>query len=322
MASVLEQPLAGAELDAAIAALEPGQRLLVPMDAKTYHARPEISSSGVRYFRHEGELNYHSVYVAKTLPGKASDSYRLGTLFHLAMAQQDWRSQAAIIPSTLHEDRALRVVRNEWLGSSSKVSLAAGTELNFKAPSHRRWFELKQAEAAEAGKEWLTEAELELIGEQIQSIADNPATAWLMDASLKHEQVGFYRCPKTNLVLRGMADVLADNLIIDFKTSRFSTRRGFASWACSREVDVPLQLGHYSRVFGMEECAIVMVRNFLPAESLWFDIPAWKVRESLARHDAVLKSMSECYELNSWKTLGWGARNNLVEQSENYWEAM
>ena len=306
-----------ASLDARIAALGPGERLVVPMTGSEYHARPEISSGGVRCIRNSGEFSYFHAYVARDLPAEDSDPFRLGRIFHLAMADVHWRQKIFVLPLTLMECEELAVIRKSWLGRTRK-SLEVGAEIDKASPAHREYLDLLKANRQFI--EWATEDELSLATEQIQAVLDNPATAWLADPNLKHEVCGFYRCPRTGLLLKAMADVwyetIDQSLIADFKTTRFGTRRAFGRWACSREVAIHVQVYHYCEVFGAQEAAVVSVRNFRPCEAMFFSVPHWRMQEAKGIHEAALDLIAECSEMGEWHSAGYAERNQLVEETD------
>lgn len=299
-------------IDERISALRPGESITAEMSQSAYHARPEISSGFVRSMLDAGEWTTHHKYVLRLSDDVDSDAMRLGRLFHSAAPDpQGVLSRVYRLPTALADDSFLASIRRKYLGKT-KAGLSAGDALDMHVPAHREYVALHRAEATRLGQVWCDDEELELQREQVSSVVDNPQTSFLFgNPRAKYEQVGFYRDKETGLLLKGMADVLIDDLVVDFKTTRYHTKHDFLRSALQRGMRVDLQCAHYCRVFKRPRAAVVTVRNFRPCEAMYYEIPPVYMRAADIALSIALAKIKECMDMGTWHSDGWGQANFL-----------
>lgn len=98
------------------------QQIVLGMPAKMYHALERVSSSKLRMLR-ESVRKYHAVHIAKTMPSKASDAMRLGTLLHdmLLLPANEWLHRWELEPQC---DRRSAAGKAEWAALAEKCRLS------------------------------------------------------------------------------------------------------------------------------------------------------------------------------------------------------
>lgn len=275
------------------------------ISAEEYHNRPEISSGFVRSFMINGPWVAYHQYVLRTLEDTDSDTKRLGRIFHLAMEDPNTVDDKVVIMP--------EAVPNDW-GEPSKAEekQMSGDTMPFQAKfrRHREFRDTYLLDAEEAGKELMTPADKHALVHMVESVWANPACREYLGTPLEtHEVPCFNTDEKTGLELKALADILLEDIIIDFKSTRMSTALTFVRDA--RKKGYHYQGDHYRRVSEKQRHLIVAVRNVEPWESMIYEIDAKMMAAASEDNDQALWSIKNSYETDSWHSLGWGALQEL-----------
>ena len=267
-------------------------------DCEDYFGRPEISNSMMKVFREAGPWTYYHRYIAKTIEDPApTDALRLGTAFHNYMEWLGWGENSPSEPC----DYVIELPGD-----------VDGEPLNMRKKTHR---ELVEGIREDAGSiPCLTPDEMKHTIAMVQSVLSNNATGKYRFGSgftCDCEAVGINKIE--DMEVKAKADILTNvGIIVDYKTTRHSTREAFARDAIYK-YKYHRQAAHYLDVFEAEKFVIIAVRNFEPYESLVYEVPSRLIDEGRETNHAVLRDIKYCFAMDQWHTPGWGGVTLLVE---------
>lgn len=266
-----------------------------------YHARPEISSGMIRCFATDGPWVCYHQYVTRETERDDSGSKCLGRVFHMAMED----------PDTV-DDRVMympQFVPSEWGElSSAEKKQGNGKQIPFQAKysRHRKYRAEFIAKANAKGMEVLEHDKAMSIAEMVRSVWENPACRdYLGSGPETHEVACISRDAATKLKIRALADILLDDTIVDFKTTRMSTQRAFIMEA--RKRGYHYQAAHYLNVTGRKRFVIITVRNLPPYESMVYSVPEHVIKDAHESNSDIMWAIKNCIETESWHSLGWGS---------------
>ena len=246
-------------------------QIVLDMDEATYHARPELSSTGVRRLldspaRYQWDMTHRTESVAFDV-GHATHSRILGV-----------GSPVVDIP-------------DEHLTPSGNVSTKAAA---------KEWL----AEQRAAGLVPIGAADRALIDGMAEAVLAHPAARDLLEGPGNPEVSAFATDPETGVALRARFDRLADDVAIDVKTTAGSAGPlGFAREAARH--GYPIQEAHYADVLELIAgerlpMAFVVVekrRPHLVAVHYFDDITRLTARELAAKARAIY---AECTATDTW----------------------
>ena len=246
-------------------------QIVLDMDEATYHARPELSSTGVRRLldspaRFQWDMTHRTESVAFDV-GHATHSRILGV-----------GSPVVDIP-------------NEHLTPSGNVSTKAAA---------KEWL----AEQRAAGLVPIGAADRALIDGMAESALAHPAARALLERPGNAEVSAFATDPETGVKMRARFDRLADGVAIDVKTTAGSAGPlGFAREAARH--GYPIQEAHYAdtlELIGGERLPMAFVvvekrRPHLVAVHYFDDITRLTARELAAKARAIY---AECTATDTW----------------------
>ena len=259
----------------------------------------------LRCFATEGPWTCKAIYVDRSVVKKDTEAKRLGSLFHLGMEKPDsWRDEVTLLPEVVPDSFGDKLSKAE-LSSDTHVQGGMKLEKKFKRHSeYLQWYINTECR----GKQVMEPDELRSVERMITAVHENPATRKFVSQGLREVPATAVHLP-TGLATRGLADIWHDDLVVDFKSTRFGTRREFVRDAYSKGYHY--QMAHYCSVFGAKRAVIIAVRNFEPFESMVFELPQSKLKEASESNDRYLDQMNQCFELGDWHSLGWGTVNSL-----------
>lgn len=246
-------------------------QIVLDMDEATYHARPELSSTGVRRLldspaRFQWDMTHRTESVAYDV-GHATHSRILGV-----------GSPVVDIP-------------DEHLTASGNVSTKAATVA---------WLTEQRA----AGLVPIGSADRALIDGMAEAVLAHDAARNLLERPGNPEVSAFTTDPETGVALRARFDRLCDDVAIDVKTTAGSAGPlGFAREAARH--GYPIQEAHYADTLELIAgerlpMAFVVVekrRPHLVAVHYFDDITRLTARELAARARA---TYAECVATDSW----------------------
>ncbi|QIK82427.1 PD-(D/E)XK nuclease-like domain-containing protein [Sanguibacter sp. HDW7] len=246
-------------------------QIVYDMDETTYHARPELSSTGVRRLldspaRFQWDMTHRVESVAYDV-GHATHSRILGV-----------GSPIIDIP-------------DEHLTPSGNVSTKAATVA---------WL----AEQRDAGLVPIGAADRALIDGMAEAVLAHPAARALLERPGQPEVSAFATDPETGVALRARFDRLCDDVAIDVKTTAGSAGPiGFAREAA--RYGYPIQEAHYAdvleRITGERHpMAFVVVekrRPHLVAVHYFDEITRMTARDLTAR---ARQTYAECIATDAW----------------------
>ena len=91
-----------------------------------YFARPEISNSMMKDFRDKGPWTFYHTHIKRSIrPSSPSDAMRIGSAFHLIMADFDVFSESAVVtPVTIKGDPVnMRLkAHREWMAEFREIN--------------------------------------------------------------------------------------------------------------------------------------------------------------------------------------------------------
>ena len=246
-------------------------QIVYDMDEATYHARSELSSTGVRRLldspaRYQWDMTHRTESVAYDV-GHATHSRILGV-----------GSPVVDIP-------------DEHLTPSGNVSTKAAA---------KEWL----AEQRAAGLVPIGAADRALIDGMAEAVLAHPAARALLERTGNPEVSAFATDPETGVALRARFDRLCEDVAIDVKTTAGSAGPlGFAREAARH--GYPIQEAHYADV--LEQIAgkrlpmaFVVVekrRPHLVAVHYFDDITRLTARELAAR---ARQTYAECIATDTW----------------------
>ena len=263
--------------------------MAVGMADRDYRQSAGISSSMIRSYALEGPwLCYHR-YVAKDMEPLDSDAKRLGRAFHLAMAWPDgWKDKVRLLPGEV-----------------------GGEDLNLRKPAHREWKRRHEEDARLHGLELIGNGEWQQLQGMIESVYANPAAAQFVGRGAMVETAGFaqYGASSGDSVrVKALADLLIDDVVVDFETTRHALARDFRRDAYYKGYN--FQAAHYLDVFQRSQFVIITVRSEYPYESNCYQFSADKLvraRKSNAYTlDRIADNMRLGVDAASWHSDGWG----------------
>lgn len=246
-------------------------QIVLDMDEEMYHARSELSSTGVRRLldspaRYQWDMTHRTESVAYDV-GHATHSRILGV-----------GSPVVDIP-------------DEHLTPSGNVSTKAAA---------KEWL----AEQRAAGLVPIGAADRALIDGMAEAVLAHPAARDLLEGPGNPEVSAFATDPETGVALRARFDRLADDVAIDVKTTAGSAGPlGFAREAARH--GYPIQEAHYADVLeliGGERLPMAFVvvekrRPHLVAVHYFDDITRLTARELAAKARAIY---AECTATDTW----------------------
>lgn len=277
-----------------------------------YHARPEISSGGIRLFAAEGAPMYYAACVTRTVAWKETDAQRLGACEHILFETPGkWEQRIEIIPARI-ERRDIAGEINDDLDArnSGAKRIREGDHINAKLPAHREYMGRMKTEAEREGKLWCTEAESVGLCGQLEAILADPKCREIVEAGGNREQAAINVHKGTGLGIRALADVDDPGVRgTDLKTTRMRTSSRFA-WDAQRR-RYHYQLAHYADVFtDWKETGIIAVTNEPPYYAMHFQFDAELMAEAREANGWVLADLHARYQdkdnPESWRPDGYG----------------
>lgn len=284
--------------------------------AAEYHQYDAVSHHGMRCFEQDGALVYHARYIERSLEKVDTDAMRLGRIFHLAMEKQDkWKEAVYLVPESLEDDEFLEEIAEQCRGRS-KASFEPGTPISLKVPGHRLYMEAHQLKAARLGQEWVTPKDIATVLGQIMAVYENPECLQYVNHG-RHDAAEVACIAEdfeTGLMKKALIDLLLDDVIVDYKVTRFRTAKKYVWDAYNRGYQY--QGDHYLDVTGREKFCQIVVTSEPPFEANVFVLPEAKRKLARERNRATLAAIWQCMQLESWHSPNWGAELPLDPDCE------
>lgn len=260
-----------------------------------YFARPEISNSMMKDFRDKGPWTFYHTHIKRNIqPAEPSNSMRIGSAFHLVMADFDVFSESAVV---------------------TPVSIM-GEPVNLRKKAHREW--MSEFRDVNHGKILLSPEEMDMVLRMKESVYENPAAVKnIFDLTVdRNEVVGIKEIEGVSCKAMCDADFSDRGLIVDFKTTRQHLGVQFAKDAIYK-YGYQFQAAHYCDVFDAERFVFIVVRNFPPYETLVFEIPQEMMGQARMINYQTLERINWCQAHNDWHSDGWGQVINLEDMVNN-----
>tara|TARA_B100000519_G_scaffold202616_1_gene221550 strand:- start:5860 stop:6675 length:816 start_codon:yes stop_codon:yes gene_type:complete len=260
-----------------------------------YFARPEISNSMMKDFRDKGPWTFYHTHIKRSIrPSSPSDAMRIGSAFHLIMADFDVFSESAVVtPVTIK-----------------------GDPVNMRLKAHREW--MAEFREINEGKIVLSPEEMDMVMRMKDSVYANPAAAgYATDLTVeRNEVVGIKNIQGMECKAMCDADFSDRGILVDFKTTRQHLGVQFAKDAIYK-YGYQFQAAHYCDVFDAERFIFIVVRNFPPYETLVFEIPEEMMGQARMINYQTLDRINWCVSQDDWHTDGWGQVINLEDMINN-----
>lgn len=253
------------------------------MAAEEYHAHPAIGASMLETFR-ESRRKFHALYVAKTLPPKASSAAMdLGTLIHMRL---------------LEPQRYI-----EHTGDPMPEFAPDGTIWNKRLKAHREaWAEeeFKRADKANVDK-----ATLDKVEAIAQSVLSNWHARRLLERDGEPEYSIFWKDPTTGLDCKIRVDWWSA-IPLDLKSTRDPRPAPFAKQCV--DLGYHVKRAHYLQginAFAGPDLPMVhlAVGTEPPYSACCYDLDDTDVMgQSLGRRQwrQAMLALAECYETDKW----------------------
>lgn len=261
------------------------------ISAEEYHKTPGLSSTGLRCFARQGQLEFYVRHVAATKTLKDTEDMKEGRAFHKAMEKPDqWSDFYATLPNTVPDDELAQSVNLELRGGggetamvvagkgkkkaeSKAAELIVGEEWDWKLKSHRQYRDAFAAQSAKNGKELLAAEQLETVKRQVEAVWDNQACRQYLEAKdLNVEMACFATDDKLPFTLKALTDLLLPRTVIDFKKTRERHPKDFIRAAIHR-YGYDWQGAYYCLVTGRQEFRVISVTDEYPFEANCFHLP-------------------------------------------------
>lgn len=293
------------------------EREWLDISVEEYHEHPAYGSGAIRCLMLQGSAEFWAQYIAKTKRRSDSAAMRLGRAFHAAMeTPEEWRERVEVIPSKAYDEVLIADINDAITGTAQP--LVYGDELNFKMPTHREYRDRHQEAALTAGKDYISECELETLSQMISSVWDNPACRELLEYS---SGLDVEACCVANhqsgVDIKALCDLSLGDAIVDFKTTREPTPHAFLRQSLKQGYQ--WQAAFYCLVTGKKRFFFVSVRNEAPYEANVFEVPQDNLKyctesiEPTIYRIAELRTLSQMDEVDSqqmplsWHNELWGS---------------
>lgn len=313
--------------------MDVSNRQILALTPEEYFARPEVSSGGIRTFAKEGPLMYWARYVARILPDTDSEARTLGKAFHKAMEDRGaWMNYVSVVPKHVPGDDLICDEVNAKLSreKSKAQLLVPGEPINAQLKSHRLYLEEFKLRASLAGHTVISSEQYDALIRMIDSVYESPAAVDILEERQGSELACVGTCDVTGLGVKALLDMLGDDRIVDFKTTRQSTANGWL-YEAFKQLGYQYQAAHYMRTAGKRRFTFITVRNEVPWETMVYTL-TWDeladrspgnrfvsnvggdMRSVVDANVYQMLSIRDCVNTNSWHSLYWGSEiDNLSD---------
>ena len=261
---------------------------------KDYFERPEISNSMLQSFREGGSWSYYHRYILKSIEEKySSDALRIGSAMHNYveyMAGGEAGNSGDYV-----------VVLPDYLD---------GEPLNLRKKAHRELVADYKELAGDTP--CVTPEEMAGVTKMVASMWANPAAKAITMAAGPDTSEVVCVNEIRGMPVKAKADLMLDDILVDYKTTRHATRESFARDAVWK-YKYHRQAAHYLDVFEATQFIIIAVRNFEPYESIVYEVPSRLIAEGRETNHKTLDDIKDCSDMDSWHSPGWGAITHLLE---------
>lgn len=243
------------------------------LNESAYHARPEVSKSMLDKINRSPRLYWHA-YIEKDLPPYSSDAMTMGSCVHLMLLEPNRAGEIAVRPKVDRRTKAGKEAYAAWYEEFGAADLILDEE--------------QYGHATRA----------------VEAVREHPLAAQLLAQAHSYEASMFAKDEETGLALRGRADVILKNgSIVDLKTTRDATPRGFRSSMYKFRYDV--QAAYYVDLakrcgYDTERFFFIAVEPNPPYPVAVYWTSPYTLEQGKVQYRENLDLLARCLEADHW----------------------